>query len=45
LPFSQRSRALYRGLQRLEGADKIAYIKREATKVCEEGRFQQIQGW
>ena len=42
MPFSQRSRALYKGLQRPEGANKRAYTKGEAAEVHEEGRFQQI---
>ena len=44
LPFSQRSRALHRGLPRFEGADRRTYTEREITKVHENGRFQQVQG-
>ena len=39
LSFSQRSRALHRGLPRHEGADRRTYTERAITQVREKGRF------
>ena len=42
LPFIQGSWPLHRRLQRLERADREAYLEKEATEICEEGGLQQI---
>ena len=44
LPLPKRPWPLYRGLQRLEGADRRINLKREVAEVCEEGWVQPDLG-